>query len=58
MHMIDVTVLVMLATILVAFERTGLAAIVGGIGFRLVARSMRRGRQAPKSGSSDGNAGK
>ena len=32
--------LVMLATILVAFERTGLAAIVGGIGFWLVARSM------------------
>ena len=40
MHATDGTVLVMLATILVAFERVGLAAIVGGIGVWLVARAM------------------
>lgn len=33
----DGTVLVMLATILVAFERVGLAAIIGGLGFVIVA---------------------
>jgi hypothetical protein len=33
-------VLVFLATILVAFERIGLAVMVGGIGFWVVARCM------------------
>ncbi len=37
-HVLDGTVLVFLATILVAFERIGLATIVGGVGFWLVAR--------------------
>ena len=40
MHVIDGTVLVFLATILVAFERIGLAAIVGGLGLLIVARCM------------------
>ena len=39
MHAMDGAVLVMFATILVAFERVGPAMIVGGIGFWLVARS-------------------
>jgi hypothetical protein len=38
MHLIDGTVLVMLATFLVAFERLGLAAVVGGVGVWLLAR--------------------
>jgi len=40
MHITDGTVLVLLATILVAFERVGLAAIVGGIGALVIARCM------------------
>jgi hypothetical protein len=32
-HVIGGTLLVFLATILVSFERVGLAAIVGGVGF-------------------------
>lgn len=40
MHSVDGTVLVLLATILVAFERIGLASIVGGVGLWLVARAM------------------
>jgi hypothetical protein len=40
MHVIDGTLLVFLGTILVAFERIGLAVIVGGIGVWLVARCM------------------
>jgi hypothetical protein len=39
MHVYDGTVLVFLAT-LVAFERIGLAVIVGGFGLSLVARCM------------------
>ena len=39
-HVIDGTVLVFLGVILVAFERIGLAAIVGGNGLWLVARCM------------------
>ena len=38
MHVIDGTVLVFLATILVAFERIGLAVFVGGIGVWLLVR--------------------
>lgn len=40
MHITDGTLLVFLATILVAFERIGLAVIVGGVGVWLVARCM------------------
>jgi hypothetical protein len=40
MHMIDGSVLVLLATILVTIERMGLAAIIGGVGIWLIARSM------------------
>jgi hypothetical protein len=40
MHVTDGTVLVFLATILVAFERIGLAVMVGGIGVWLIARAM------------------
>jgi len=40
MNMTDGTVLIMFATILVAFERVGLAAIVGGLGLLIVARCM------------------
>jgi hypothetical protein len=40
MHVTDGTVLVFLATILVAFERIGLATIVGGLGLWLVARCI------------------
>lgn len=38
MHTTDGTVLVFLATILVMFERIGLATIVGGIGILLALR--------------------
>jgi hypothetical protein len=38
MHVPDGTLLVMLATILVAFERIGLAVMIGGIGVCLLAR--------------------
>jgi hypothetical protein len=38
--MIGATVLVFLGVILVAFERVGLAAIIGGVGFWLIARCM------------------
>ena len=40
MHPTDGTMLAFLATILVAVERIGLAVIVGGIGFWVVARCM------------------
>ena len=40
MHVIDGTLLVFLATILVAFERIGLAVMIGGVGLWLVARGM------------------
>ena len=40
MNVTDGTFLVMLATILVAFERVGLAAIVGGLGLVIVAWCM------------------
>jgi hypothetical protein len=39
-HVIGGTMLVFLGVILVAFERVGLAAIVGGVGFWLVAHAM------------------
>jgi hypothetical protein len=39
-HTIDATVLVFLGVILVAFQRVGLAAIVGGIGLWLFMRTM------------------
>ena len=38
MHVADGTLLMMLATILVAFERIGLAATVGGLGAWLLLR--------------------
>jgi len=38
MHAIDGTLLVMFASILVAFERIGLAAVVGGVGVWLFVR--------------------
>jgi hypothetical protein len=37
-HAIDGTLLVMFATICVAFERVGIAAVVGGIGIWLLTR--------------------
>lgn len=40
MNMTDGTVLVFLAIVLVAFERIGLAVIIGGIGVWVVARAM------------------
>jgi hypothetical protein len=40
MHITDGTVLVFLATILVAFERIGLAVMVGGIGVWVFVRCM------------------
>jgi hypothetical protein len=40
MHVIGGTVLVFVGVILVAFERVGLAAIIGGVGFWLIARFM------------------
>ena len=39
-HLTDETVLVFLGTILVAFERIGLAAMIGGIGVWLIVRCM------------------
>jgi hypothetical protein len=41
MHQIDGTVLGLFATILVTLGRMKLAAIIGGIGIWIVARSMR-----------------
>jgi hypothetical protein len=38
MHTIDGTLLVMFATILVTFERIGLAVVVGGAGVWLLVR--------------------
>jgi hypothetical protein len=40
MHVIGGTMLVFLGAIFVAFERVGLAAIVGGVGYLLIARCM------------------
>ena len=39
MHTIDGTLLVMFATICVAFERVGTAAVVGGVGVWLLTRT-------------------
>jgi hypothetical protein len=39
-HVIEGTMLVFLGVILVAFGRVGLAAIIGGVGFWLIARCM------------------
>ena len=39
-HVLDGTLLILLATILVTFQRIGLAMVVGGIGVWLVARFM------------------
>jgi hypothetical protein len=39
-HMIDGTVLVFLGVILVAFQRVGLAATLGGLGVLLIMRGM------------------
>lgn len=38
MHVIDGSVPVMIATVLVSFERIGLAAAVGGVGVWLLVR--------------------
>jgi hypothetical protein len=39
-HVIDGTMLVFLGVFFVAFESIGLAAIIGGVGFWLIARCM------------------
>jgi hypothetical protein len=39
-HVIEGTMLVFLGVILVAFGPVGLAAIIGGVGFWLIARCM------------------
>jgi hypothetical protein len=36
MHTIDGTLLIMLATVCVAFERIGIATVVGGVGVWLI----------------------
>jgi hypothetical protein len=38
MQALDGTLLIMLATVLVAFERIGIAAVVGGVGVWLILR--------------------